>query len=128
MQTKRRTEALIRTSKSHYFHALVYKNEQNPTKLFQVVSKLLGSEKDSALPQQDEPAALALKFSEYFEEKVTHIGAASLSYASLRSHTRVLWRYTVGTKWDSIDDTGVVLQPALSVQLYVCLLQCLRMK
>ena len=72
---KKETEALVIRAKANYFHGLITEHEGNPRKLFQVVSKLLGSEKNNPLLQHHDLETLVKSFSDFFEEKVDGIRA-----------------------------------------------------
>jgi hypothetical protein len=76
IKRKKEADALVSQSKADHFHALITEHEGNQKRLFQVVSKLLGSEKSNPLLQFPDPLSLAASFSDFFLEKVEMIRAS----------------------------------------------------
>ena len=75
LEKKRNVNSLILRSKSDHFLKVITEHDKNPKKLFQVVDKLLGSERAQILPPDRDPLALAEEFSAFFTEKVEAIRA-----------------------------------------------------
>ena len=77
---------LIKKAKGEFFVKKIEECNGDQKKLYQIVDKLLGRNKQTILPQFSDPKLMALTFNEFFVAKITNI-RTSLSDLESSTHT-----------------------------------------
>ena len=78
---RRQVNSMVRRVKSNYYVNLINEHRQDPRRMFDIVSRLLGKVKSASLPKHSDSQALASQFSVFFVSKVEAIKASIASAA-----------------------------------------------